>query len=199
MKEVNPVGVARNSAPPLRWSEPGRCTCREADSRLVPGPVPYRPAAGRGRPRLRASARGSGEGRCHRPGWPIGGWCLRRRTVAPQAAGRGPRRMPPTGAGRSTVHLVSVPPAERAGRPPPASQRQSRYRRRPMTSSPALQLLAKASAPGWTTGLTRSTILISVDEAAVRGSGQAAWAQPPSRPRGVRCTVVRIRLGGGRR
>lgn len=54
------------------------------------------PARGRGR--LRAPGRGSGECRCRRPGWPFWGWSLRRTAAAPHTAGCGPRRAPLRGA-----------------------------------------------------------------------------------------------------
>jgi hypothetical protein len=108
----------------------------------TPGPVPHRPAAGRGRPRLRAPDRGSSERRCHRPGWPMGAgvcvvWRWRRKQLD---AARGPAP-PPCGA------LAQLYGAG-AGRSP-APQATGRDRR------PAVRLHPSRHGPGTRRGHRR--------------------------------------------
>jgi hypothetical protein len=93
----------------------------------IPGPVPHRPAAGRGRPRLRAPDRGSGERRCHRPGWPMGAgvcvvWRWRRKQLdaaratlparepCPRATERGADRSPAPSHGPRSAACRSAAP-----------------------------------------------------------------------------------------
>jgi hypothetical protein len=78
---------------------------------LAPGRIPHRPAARRGRTRLRAPDRGSGKDRRRRPGWPIWGWCLRRTAAAPLTW-----RTRPALTARRRHHLC--PGADRAAAPP---------------------------------------------------------------------------------
>jgi hypothetical protein len=125
----------------LRLPDSGWCWCtpptRQGDrSRRAPQPVPHRPAAARGRTRLRAPDRGSGERRRHRPGCPFGGWQLRRR------AGGGAADIRTRPAPRSAPRSHCPAPTERRGplTPPPKP--------RAAIERPAVWLHSHGLAPG---------------------------------------------------